>query len=114
MRALAPRASEPDVAEYLASLGAQLAQNPLIGFVPHAAQRDFILARTAVVAAFAGNRFGKSTALGITALREALPAEVLPPLLRDSKRFEGATHGWIMVPTEAKIDDSFRPVFQRW
>jgi hypothetical protein len=34
-------------------------------------------------------------------------AGVLPPLLQESKRFEGPTAGWIMVPTEDKIDDSF-------
>jgi hypothetical protein len=80
-----------------------------LGFEPHAAQRDFIQARTPVVAAFAGNRFGKSTALDVCALREALPAEVLPPILKGSKRFDGPTQGWILVPTEDKIDDSSGP-----
>jgi hypothetical protein len=95
--------------------------NPLLLFEPHPPGRDgrrpqleFIQARTPVVAAFAGNRFGKSTVLGVCGLREALPRDVLPPLLQESKRFEGPTAGWIMVPTEDKIDDSFRPVFQKW
>jgi hypothetical protein len=42
-------------------------------FEPHPtseAQKDFILASTPIVAAFAGNRFGKSTALVVCALRE--------------------------------------------
>jgi phage terminase large subunit-like protein len=34
--------------------------------------------------------------------------------LQESKRFDAPTKGWIMVPTEAKIDDSFRPVFEKW
>lgn len=114
VEALAPRRLEPDVAEYLASLAVQLEQNPLLGFEPHAAQVDFIAARTPVVAAFAGNRFGKSTVGGVCALREALPADVLPEVLRSSKRFEGPTAGWIMLPTEDKIEDSFRPVFEKW
>jgi phage terminase large subunit-like protein len=115
VRLLLPFAqSDPDVAAELERVNATLEQNPLLGFEPHAAQRDFILARTPVVAAFAGNRFGKSTALGVCALREALPAEALPELLRVSKRFDGPTQGWILVPTEDKIDDSFRPAFQKW
>jgi phage terminase large subunit-like protein len=95
--------------------------NPLQRFDPHPAgedgrrpQLEFIQARTAVVAAFAGTRFGKSTVLGVCALREALPREVLPRLLAETKRFDAPTAGWIMVPTEDKIDDSFRPVFQKW
>jgi phage terminase large subunit-like protein len=118
---LAPYAHEPDVAEYLASLEQQIKENPLIDFEPHPAGKDgrrpqleFIEARTRVVAAFAGNRFGKSTVGGVCALRESLDASTLPELLRRTKRFDAPTAGWIMVPSEDKIDDSFRPVFQKW
>lgn len=95
--------------------------NPLQGFRPHPAnehgrrpQLEFIQAASPIVAAFAGTRFGKSTVLGVCALREALPREVLPKWLAASKRFDAPTSGWILVPTEAKIDDSFRPVFEKW
>lgn len=112
---LAPFAeSDPEVAAWVESTERLLADNPLLAFEPHASQVQFIAARTPVVAAFAGNRFGKSTALGVCALREALPADVLPDVLRSSKRFDGPTKGWIMLPTEAKIEDSFRPVFEKW
>lgn len=115
VRLLAPFAEKDSrVAEALSRVRAQIQQNPLLGFEPHAAQVDFIAARTPVVAAFAGNRFGKSTVGGVCALREALPADVLPEVLRSSKRFEGPTAGWIMLPTEDKIEDSFRPVFEKW
>ena len=121
-RVLAPFAeSDPEVAAWVASTEALLAGNPLLGFEPHPAgvdgrrpQLEFIEADTAVVAAFAGTRFGKSTVLGVCALRECLPRDVLPELLARSKRFDAPVAGWIMVPTEDKIDDSFRPVFQRW
>jgi hypothetical protein len=68
-------ASDPEVAAELERVNVALEQNPLLGFEPHAAQRDFIQA---------------------------------------PKRFDAPTAGWIMVPTEDKIDDSFRPVFEKW
>jgi hypothetical protein len=115
VRLLLPYARrDPEVARELDGVLATLEANPLMGFEPHAAQRDFVRARTPIVAAFAGNRFGKSTALAVCALRECLPAESLPGLLRESKRFEGPVQGWILVPTEDKIDDSFRPAFVKW
>jgi hypothetical protein len=111
----------PGVAEGLEKMRREQQEFPLAYFEPHPPgedgrqpQLEFIQASTAVVAAFAGTRFGKSTVLGVCALRECLPREMLPSLLADTKRFEAPAHGWIMVPTELKIDDSFRPVFQKW
>src|SRR4051812_15258992 len=61
--------------------------NPLLLFDPHSdAQRRFIEADTPIIAAFAGNRFGKSTVLAACALREALDADMLPPALKATKR----------------------------
>lgn len=121
-RVLAPFAeSDPEVAAWVEATERQLAENPLLSFEPHPAcsdgrrpQLEFIEAVTAVVAAFAGTRFGKSTVLGVCGLREALPREVLPDLLAGSKRFDAPTKGWIMLPTLSKIEDSFRPVFEKW
>lgn len=99
----------------LVELEALLAANPLLGFEPHSeAQRVFLSASTPVVAAFAGNRFGKSTALVVAALRELLPAGFLPGWLRGAKRFDAPSHGWVLCPTEDKIFDSLKPAFERW
>jgi phage terminase large subunit-like protein len=119
---LAPFAeSDPEAAAWVEETERLLAENPLLAFEPHPVgadgrrpQLEFIEARTPVVAAFAGTRFGKSTVLGVCGLREALPRGVLPELLAGSKRFAAPTKGWIMLPTLAKIEDSFRPVFEKW
>jgi hypothetical protein len=89
--------------------------NPLQRFDPHSTpQRDFITADTPIVAAFAGNRFGKSTALAVCGLRESLNRGILPSLLHQTKRFEAPTSGWILCPTEDKIYDSLKPAFEKW
>jgi phage terminase large subunit-like protein len=90
-------------------------RNPLQGFEWHSsAQREFLAARTPVVAAFAGNRFGKSTVLVVRALVECLPAKALPERLRGFKRFDGPVAGWLLAPTEDKIFDSLKPALERW
>lgn len=90
-------------------------RNPLQGFEWHSrAQRDFLAATSPVVAAFAGNRFGKSTVLVVRALLEALDAGDLPERLRGFKRFDAPTAGWLLAPTEDKIFDSLKPAFERW
>jgi hypothetical protein len=120
-RVLAPFAeSDPEVAEWCVQTEAMLAENPLLGFEPHPEregrrpQLEFIEARTRVVAAFAANQFGKSTVLTVCALRECLPDELLPDLLRRTRRFPPPVDGWILVPTEDKIFDSFQPAFEEW
>lgn len=107
----------PEVAQILAEFAALHEDNPLMTFEPHSeSQKLFFTARTDIVAAFAGNQFGKSTALIVRALRELLPREVLPPFLRDSKLFDAPTHGWIVCPTNDKIFDpgGLIDVIQRW
>jgi phage terminase large subunit-like protein len=118
VRLLLPYAArDPEVAAELAAVNATLEANPLLAFEPHSpAQRDFIEARTRIVAAFAGNRFGKSTALICCALREALDRDQLPACLRGSKRFDPPTQGWIVCPTEDKIFDpgGLKETFEKW
>jgi hypothetical protein len=89
--------------------------NPLLLFEPHSQpQREFIQASTRVVAAFAGNRFGKSTALVVSALRELLDRDVLPGWLAEGKRFDAPLDGWILCPTDDKIYDSMMPALRKW
>lgn len=89
--------------------------NPLLLFEPHSEpQRKFIQADTRIVAAFAGNRFGKSTALVVSALRELLDRDQLPGWLAGGKRFEAPMDGWILCPTDDKIYDSMMPALRKW
>lgn len=106
---------DPVWADGWIGLATQADTNPLLLFEPHSdQQREFIEARTAQVAAFAGNRFGKTTSLVACCLREVLDAEDLPPHLRPSKRYAAPTQGWVLCPTEDKIFDTFKPAFERW
>ena len=110
----------PGAADRLEEMLALKRENPLQFFDPHPAkdgrrpQLEFIEALTKIVAALAGNQFGKSTILTVCGLREALPREFLPDLLLRTKRYEGPTDGWILCPTEDKIYDSFQPAFEEW
>jgi phage terminase large subunit-like protein len=111
---------DPEFREVYDQLAGTVEKNPLLAFEPHPAndgrrpQLEFIEASTRIVAAFAGNRFGKSTVLMACALRECLDRADLPPLLAATKRFDPPTDGWILVPTEDKIFDSFWPVIRKW
>lgn len=90
-------------------------ENPLQFFEPHSdAQREFFLASTPVVAAFAGNRFGKTTSLVVRTLMEVCDRGVLPEFLRGCKRFDPPVDVWIVCPTNDKLYDSLLPTFQRW
>jgi hypothetical protein len=99
----------------LAAWDAAVARQPIQGFEWHsAAQREFLAARTKVVAALAGNRFGKTTSLVVKSLIECLPSEVLPERLRRFRRFDERVDGWILCPSEAKVFDSLKPAFELW
>jgi len=109
-----PELATPEVTEKLAALVQLLERNPLQGFAPHSkAQWEFFDARTRVVAAFAGNRFGKTTSLVIRALIECVRPECLPASLKAFKRFDRAS-GWIVAPSNDKLYDSILPAFRRW
>jgi phage terminase large subunit-like protein len=82
----------------LAQLDGRLTSNPLEAFRPHsAAQESFFSANTPIVAAFAGNRFGKTSSLVVRALIECLPTELIPEHLR---RYRIKTRG---VPAKGRI-----------
>lgn len=107
--------SNPEAQETYRQLLELQEANPLQLFEPHSRpQREFIAAGTPVVAAFAGNRFGKSTALVVSALRELLDADDLPGWLGVSKRYVPPVDGWIVCPTDDKIYDSMMPALRKW
>ena len=101
--------------ELLRLYEATVAANPLEVFEPHSeAQAEFLSATTPIVAAFAGNQFGKSTILMVRMLIELLSRADVPEHLRKYKRFEAPTHMWALCPTEDKVFDSLKPALEKW
>lgn len=116
----------------LAELDQLLQDNPLQAFEPHVCrtcktyegvgcrehrtpQLDWFRAQTAIIAAFAGNQFGKTTGLVVKADLECVPPELIPPHLEGFRSVgSGPSYGWILCPTEEKIFDSLLPAFQEW
>jgi hypothetical protein len=110
-------------------------RNPLMRFEPHGCPRchrkvwlgqgpcgeheepqyEFLRASTPVVAAFAGNRFGKTTALVVKVLCQHTPLELLPAHLHPFKFCpEEPVTGRLMVPSEKTWLEYAQPAFQRW
>lgn len=120
MLASLPEGKRRRAEELLGALEGRRRENPLEFFEPHPArggrqpQREFFEAGTKVVAAFAGNQFGKTTSLVVRSLLECVDRSVLPERLRGFKRCDPPTFGWIVCPTMDKIYDSLIPTFQRW
>lgn len=82
----------------------------------NAPQYDFGIAKTRVQAAFAGNRFGKTTALVTKALIQHVPDDVLPAHL---KPFKYVTHGMpvkgrLFAPTEDAILQITEQELRKW
>ncbi len=110
-----PEEDREEAGLLLAEYEKVISANPLEVFEPHSeAQAKFLEARTAIVAAFAGNRFGKSTALIVKALIQMLPEQYVPEHLVKYKQMEAPCHGWVVCPTEDKVFDSLIPVIKRW
>ncbi len=108
-------AEREDADKLLAEFELIVKRSPIQGFEPHGpAQARFIEAQTKMIAAIAGNRFGKTTSLVVWMLKECLPKEALPSWLRALRRFDERVDVWIMVPSEDKILDSLKPAFEKW
>lgn len=110
-----PLEHREEAVKLLALYEEAIAANPLEVFEPHgAAQGLFLAAKTPIVAAFAGNQFGKSTILMVRMLIELLPRHLVPDHLKQYKRFEAPTHLWALCPTEDKVFDSLLPAIYKW
>lgn len=116
--ALDPATAEGDREKVVAALDEidrLVRANPLQAFEWHSpAQEQFLKARTKIVAAFAGNQFGKSTSLVVRSLCEVCDVGVLPEWLRPVKQFDPPTYGWIVCPSNDKIYDAILPTFKDW
>lgn len=98
----------------LAQWEATVAANPLEVFEPHGWQKAFLEAREPIVAAFCGNRAGKTSIMVVKALTELLSASDVPEHLAHNKQREAPVHGWFVCPTEDKVFDSILPAIRKW
>lgn len=91
-------------------------RNPLVTFRPHPKQAPFFEATSPIIAAFAGNRFGKTTALTVRSLIECCDERVLPSQLVPFKRWgkERPCFGRIVNPSFALLDGVILPAFRMW
>lgn len=102
----------------LAELDGRLLDNPLETFRPHSgSQEQFFSASTGVVAAFAGNRFGKTCSLVVRSLIECLPTDLIPPhLLRYRIKPRGVpAKGRIICPGKTThVQGVLIPELRKW
>ncbi len=121
-RAVAERpelARDADVLRELEGLDALLERDPLQSFVPHKGQVPWFEARTPLVAAFAGNRFGKTTSLVVRSLIECVDRESLPRALQPYKRWDSTTapRGTfvrLVNPSFQLLEGVLLPAFREW
>ncbi len=105
----------------LLALDELVESNPLVLFEPHSEkQLAFFEATTPIVAAFAGNRFGKTTSLVVRTIIECVDRECLPEHLRAFKRWDadtahGGTFARIVGPGFGQgMEGVLLPAFRRW
>lgn len=122
LRSLPPeKLAEPAIRDALSELDGVLRRNPLQAFAPHSdPQREFLGAKTTIVLALAGNRFGKTTSLTVRALVDCVDVVCLPASLKPFKRWfpgENAPDGVFgrIVNPSLKLNESIiLPAFQKW
>lgn len=109
-------AKRKEIEELLNAYSLALELNPLEGFWPHSLpQKQFLKAWTPIVAAFAGNRFGKTTALVVKCLVQHTPEEMLPSHLRQFKFAQSRpVMGRMLVPSEKAFIEYTEPALKRW
>lgn len=106
-----------------------LATNPLEGFhacpvscgpncLDREKQHEFMASMNRIVAAFAGNRFGKTTANVVWAIIQHTPDDMLPDRLKPFKRPRDARHGPVtgryLLPSQKTILTIVMPEFKKW
>ncbi len=113
-------ASEEDrkwLAEQLAVFEEVLAENPLQGFRPHPKQVPYFESRAPITAFFGGNRAGKTTALVVWFLVQAVDEICLPDHLKPYKQFgyKRPFTGRIICPDfSATLEGVILPKLREW
>lgn len=85
------------------------------GCTVHPKQHEFLSASTPVQAAFAGNRFGKTTALVVKCFIQHAPRESLPERLRPFKLTDRApVIGRLLCPSFQVLESVNLPALREW
>jgi phage terminase large subunit-like protein len=115
IRALPPEERRV-VEEQLRQLEEIYRENPLERFSPHPKQAPFFEASTRKVAAFAGNRFGKTTALVVKSFIQHVPRDQLPERLRPYHLVKGdrPTTGRLLCPSFKVMEGVNLPAMRQW
>lgn len=88
-----PPEQQAEAREYLNDYFGQLESNPLLRFIPHPKQAEYLGINTRIGAVFAGNRFGK-TAVGVVSdLIQCCDRDAIPDHLLPYKRWNVEDHG---------------------
>ena len=89
-----------------------------VGCEARPAQHNFMAATSRIVAAFAGNRFGKTTANVVWAIIQHTPEAMLPERLKPFKRARpaglGAVTGRYLCPSQKAIETIILPEMKKW
>jgi phage terminase large subunit-like protein len=127
-----PSDKRPEAEQALAELVEAYERDPLLAFRPHACpdcglyvnagcekhrtpQYDFLAAATKLIAAFAGNRLGKTTGLVCKCLIQHCPEGFLPKLLRPFKVAKSeVVRGRFMCPSFSVLEGVILPEFRKW
>lgn len=115
-----PPEVQDTVAPLLEGLENRLSGDPLQTFTPHSKpQREFFESRTKVVAAFAGNQFGKTTSLVVRTLIECVDRDWLPDHLKPYKRWDAdtapnGTQVRLVCPSFKLLGRNLLPALRLW
>lgn len=105
-----------EVLRDLEELDAWYERSPAAFFRAHGKeQQRFLTAKTHIIAAFAGNRFGKSCSLAVKAFAQHYPLDQLPDALKSFRVVgEGPAVGRLLCPSEQVMFDVLVPELQKW
>lgn len=110
-----PAAAKKEVEEALAAILDASQENPLIGYWPSDKQSELLEMDTPIMAAFAGNRFGKTSAGAVKCLIDALDEDDVPEHLRKYKKWDPPFFCWVLGPTlQDSIETVILPEIKKW
>lgn len=110
-----PPAAKKEVEAALAAIFDASQVNPLVGYWPSDKQAELLAMDTDIMAAFAGNRFGKTTGGVVKNLIDALDEGDIPEHLRKYKKWEPPFYCWVLGPTLGdSIETIILPEIKKW
>lgn len=110
-----PASAKQEVEAALAGIFDATQANPLVGFWPEGKQTDLLAASTDLMAAFAGNRFGKTCLGAVKNIIDALDESDVPEHLKPYKKWQPPFFCRILAPDFTDyIDAVILPEIRKW